>query len=99
MIQQRNCFLDEVKGIAILAVVLFHLGLFKWGYLGVDVFYVIAGYVWNRRYAKCMLTPGGRMLAFSDERKMISHDCYHLTRGGARFLAKRLDSVLKEIIR
>lgn len=37
--------LDVLKGIAILAVVLFHLGIVKSGYLGVDVFLVINGFL------------------------------------------------------
>lgn len=41
----RNITLDVIKGFAIIAVVLFHLGEFKYGYLGVDVFFVIAGYL------------------------------------------------------
>ena len=40
----RNNTIDVIKGLAILSVVAFHLGLFKWGYWGVDVFYVLAGY-------------------------------------------------------
>ena len=37
--------LDVLKGIAIFAVVLFHLGIVKSGYLGVDVFLVINGFL------------------------------------------------------
>lgn len=37
--------LDVLKGIAISAVVLFHLGIVKSGYLGVDVFLVINGFL------------------------------------------------------
>lgn len=37
--------LDAVKGIAIIAVVLFHMGLLKSGYLGVDAFFVINGFL------------------------------------------------------
>lgn len=37
--------LDALKGVAIIAVVLFHLGLLKSGYLGVDVFFVINGFL------------------------------------------------------
>ena len=37
--------LDVIKGIAIIAVILFHLGLVKSGYLGVDAFLVINGFL------------------------------------------------------
>lgn len=40
---QKN--VDVIKGIAILAVVLYHLGLLKTGYLGVDVFFVMNGFL------------------------------------------------------
>ena len=36
--------IDSIKGIAIIAVVLFHLELLKSGYLGVDAFFVINGF-------------------------------------------------------
>ena len=39
----RFQFFDVIKGIAILGVVLFHIGLLNYGYLGVDVFLVISG--------------------------------------------------------
>lgn len=35
--------IDSLKGIAIISVVLFHMGLLKSGYLGVDAFFVING--------------------------------------------------------
>ena len=35
--------------------------------------------------------PDGRIRVFSDERKFISQDCEHLTRGGARFYAGLFD--------
>lgn len=37
--------IDVLKGIAIIAVILFHLGILKSGYLGVDVFLVINGFL------------------------------------------------------
>ena len=36
--------LDVLKGLAIIAVVLYHAGWCKSGYLGVDVFLVLNGY-------------------------------------------------------
>ncbi len=37
--------INSLKGFAILAVVLFHMGLLKTGYLGVDAFFVINGFL------------------------------------------------------
>lgn len=45
MIDNYRYDLDVIKGIAILAVVLFHLGIIKSGYLGVDVFLVVNGFL------------------------------------------------------
>ena len=41
----RNRDLDILKGIAIIAVVLYHLELLPLGYLGVDIFLIINGYL------------------------------------------------------
>lgn len=41
----RNQILDLFKGIAIVAVILYHAGLFTYGYLGVEIFLVIGGYL------------------------------------------------------
>jgi len=41
----RNQILDLFKGIAIMAVILYHAGLFTYGYLGVEIFLVIGGYL------------------------------------------------------
>lgn len=40
----RSIAFDVLKGIAIIAVILYHFGLCPNGYLGVDIFLVIAGY-------------------------------------------------------
>lgn len=45
MNKERNRRLDYIKGIAIIAVVLYHLGILKSGYLGVDIFFVINGFL------------------------------------------------------
>lgn len=41
----RKNNIDFLKGIAIIAVVLYHMGLLESGYLGVDIFFVIAGFL------------------------------------------------------
>lgn len=45
IMQQRNLLLDILKGFAILSVILYHLGVMPYGYLGVEVFLVIGGYL------------------------------------------------------
>ncbi len=45
MNKQRNINLDVLKGIAIISVVLYHFGLMPLGYLGVDIFLVVNGYL------------------------------------------------------
>lgn len=52
MSQSRNTYLDVLKTIAITAVVLYHSGFLKYGYLGVDVFLVVAGFVSTRSLAR-----------------------------------------------
>ena len=42
---QRKSYLDVLKAIAILAVVLYHSGFMTYGYWGVDIFLVISGYL------------------------------------------------------
>ena len=48
MTSQRLTYLDVLKAIAIIAVVLFHAGILGYGYLGVDVFLVLSGFFVTR---------------------------------------------------
>lgn len=54
----RNKELDVFKAVAIIAVVLYHLGISKYGYLGVDMFLVVAGYLTSKSISKKMLIGG-----------------------------------------
>lgn len=52
----RNLRIDALKGIAIIAVVLYHFGggYLAFGYLGVDIFFVVSGYFMMKGIAKAM---------------------------------------------
>lgn len=45
MTKERRLDLDILKGLSIIAVVLYHVGLLPYGYLGVDTFLVISGFL------------------------------------------------------
>lgn len=55
----RNSYYDVLKAMAIIAVVLYHLGTCEYGYLGVDVFLVIAGYLTSKSIDKQIVNRGG----------------------------------------
>lgn len=44
----RIKYIDVLKAVAIIAVVLYHAGFLTYGYLGVDLFLVIGGYMVTR---------------------------------------------------
>ena len=56
----RNKYLDVLKAIAIIAVVLYHTGLMTYGYLGVDLFLVIAGYLTTKSLYSKMCMPNSQ---------------------------------------
>ena len=55
----RYKYFDVLKAIAIIAVVLYHLGVCEFGYLGVDIFLVIAGYFTSQSVDKQIVNRGG----------------------------------------
>lgn len=58
----RNRCFDVLKAIAIIAVVLYHMGICEFGYLGVDIFLVIAGYFTSKSVEKQIINRGGVFL-------------------------------------
>lgn len=55
----RNRCFDVLKTVAIIAVVLYHMGICEFGYLGVDIFLVIAGYFTSKSVEKQIINRGG----------------------------------------
>lgn len=53
----RIKYIDVLKAVAIIAVVLYHAGLSTYGYLGVDLFLVVAGYLTTKGLSAKILTP------------------------------------------
>lgn len=46
----RLDYLDVLKAVAIIAVVLYHVGYMQYGYLGVDIFLVVNGFLLLRAF-------------------------------------------------
>ena len=55
----RNSYYDVLKAVAIIAVVLYHFGACEYGYLGVDIFLVIAGYFTSKSVDNQIVNGGG----------------------------------------
>lgn len=55
----RVQYYDVLKAIAIIAVVLYHFGACEYGYLGVDIFLVIAGYFASKSVDNQIVNRGG----------------------------------------
>ena len=65
--------IDGLRALAVAAVIFYHLG-FKWipgGFLGVDVFFVISGYVITRLLLDSILLANGlELLGVSSPQRM-----------------------------
>lgn len=58
----RIKYIDVLKAVAILAVVLYHTGMMAYGYLGVNLFLIIAGYLTTRSlYSKVITSESLRV--------------------------------------
>ena len=55
----RYDYLDVLKAVAIIAVVLYHVGYMRYGYLGVDVFLVVNGFLLLRAFRELSTLNGG----------------------------------------
>ena len=54
-VSYRSLIIDFLKGLAIVAVVLYHFGAwFPFGYLGVDIFFVVSGYLFVKGLYKSL---------------------------------------------
>lgn len=66
--QIRSLTLDVLKSFAIIAVILYHAGLMTYGYLGVEVFLVIAGFLTTKGIIKQYDNKGFSYLGFLQKR-------------------------------
>ena len=56
---KRFDYLDVLKGIAIIAVVLYHIGYMPFGFLGVDIFLVVNGFLLIKAFNGLSTFTGG----------------------------------------
>lgn len=63
--KNRFVFIDVLKAIAIIAVILYHFGYSPAGYLGVDLFLVINGYLLSKKFAELNSVSGGGKIPFA----------------------------------
>lgn len=62
--EARNQAVDGLKAIAILAVVFYHIGVLPYGYLGVEIFFVISGFFTTLGIQKKLETGSFSYLGF-----------------------------------
>lgn len=57
--KKRFEYIDVLKAIAIIAVVLYHIGYMQYGYLGVDIFLVVNGFLLAKAFREMSTLRGG----------------------------------------
>lgn len=57
--KKRFEYIDVLKAIAIIAVVLYHIGYMQYGYLGVDIFLVVNGFLLAKAFKELSTFMGG----------------------------------------
>jgi hypothetical protein len=99
--------IDGLRALAVIAVLLFHAGIagFRGGYVGVDVFFVISGYL----ITQLLMSAQAGALQFADPKKLLcpadsclykaqgqslDFDADHLSADGAHYVAAELESCL-----
>ena len=72
----RNNYFDVLKAVAIIEVVLYHFGISEYGYLGVDIFLVIAGYFTSKSIDNQIVNRGGGICnSLQIESSVYGHYC------------------------
>lgn len=101
----RIRYFDVLKAFAIIAVVLYHMGVCQSGYLGVDVFLVISGYFTAKSVIKQMSNPrGGEYISFVLNKifrllpVLLIAGCFCLVFGYFLFLPDDFENLCQSIV-
>ena len=100
MLKEYRLDIDGLRAIAVVAVILFHLGYLPNGYLGVDIFFVISGFLITSIVYKAVENNQFSVLKFYEKRiRRIIPLVLFTTKFGAKYYGKILDPKLNEIFK